>query len=482
MTEAKLKPGGWKHAAGRLLLKSRCISSLWWSASVHVQTRGAHPFCPIPHDFDHICTLAQNKPESLPRKGSFDVAESECWPCDDLWMIEESQRIAAIKDDSQRHRELKRWYGLLSRIQRSWVLLTSLVRGISRHEKDDKLLVQLIPATATMANVVAAETSRWHRSLVDSDLLDVVDRLSKLCRQRRLSPDELIGPPGTRAISPWLAAQIAHRIGQEIDTNFHRHAAEKHHDWILEPGRGNVESIVRDFVANLWCACMGGEAIPRPLLDKVAEFRGAYPESIIEEVNQRIEEAKRWIEFIESGANPSVGSSDREIALGWQRDEYRALVQLLEAMQPLCEQPEAAEQDETASIRHAPEVAMVRERLVGKVLAIVGGDRRERDCDRIREAFGLSECRWKSVRESSPSLEKLGWVLAEPKPTIVLIHTGFLRHAHVDFKDVCRAEGIECQLIPAHQGFGVNPIAKLLVEAWRRIEGRPPRPDELSTT
>lgn len=467
MTEIKLKPGGWKHAAGRLLLKSRCISSLWLSASVHFGTQGGRAFNPVPHDFDDVRKIASTKPESLPRTGASDVAEQECWPCDDLWMIEESKRIATIEDAARRRRELRRWYGLLSRVQRSWVQLISLVRGISRHDKDHKLLVTLIPATATMARIVVGGLSHWPRSLADSDLLDVFERLRKLCRQQSLSADELLDPLGKRSVSPWLAAGIARRVEQEVDTEFHRLAAAKHHEWLFEPGRGNVSSYLRDFLANLWCACMGGDEVPRPLLDKVAELRGAYPPSLIEEVNQRVKDAQWWVEFISNGANPSVSDSDRKVALGWYRSELKALSQLLEAMQPLSEQPEPAEQDETAPARHAPEVSFVREKLRGKVLAILGGDKRERDRLRIEGAFGLSECRWETVRESSPSLDKLGWVLAEPKPAIVLIHTGFLRHAQIDFDEVCRAQGVEYQRIPTNQGFGVNPIAKLLADKWR---------------
>ncbi len=467
MTETMLKPGGWKHAAGRLLLKSRCISSLWLSASVHFGTQGGRAFNPVPHDFDDVRKFASTKPESLPRSGAFDVAEQECWPCDDLWMVEESKRIAAIKAAEHRDLELRSWYDFLSRIQQTWVLLTSLVRGISRHEKDGKLLVTLIPATATMARIVEEGLSHWPRSIADSDLLDVFERLRKLCRQRSLSADELLDPRGKRSVSPWLASGIARRVEQEVDTEFHRLAAAKHHEWLLERGRGNESSYLRGFLANLWCACMGSDEVPRPLLDKVAELRGAYPPSLIEEVNQRVKDAQWWVEFVSNGANPSVSGADRAIALGWHREELRALLQLLEAMQPLCEQPEPAEEDETAPARHAPEVAIVREKLRGKVLAILGGDRRERDRDRIKEAFDLAECRWKSVRESSPSLDKLGWVLAEPKPAIVLVHTGFLSHAQIAFVDVCRAQGVEYQRVPTSQGFGVNPIAKLLADKWR---------------
>lgn len=127
----------------------------------------------------------------------------------------------------------------------------------------------------------------------------------------------------------------------------------------------------------------------------------------------------------------------------------------------------AGERDEAAFSERVQRVASW---LTGKRAVLVGGEEYPHQAERIKDAFGLDELAWVSLREHASSAP-LEHEIADPKTALVIVLVRLAGHAHVhDAREFARTHDVPAVLLKA----GYNPeqiAAAVLEQASDRLSG-----------
>jgi hypothetical protein len=117
--------------------------------------------------------------------------------------------------------------------------------------------------------------------------------------------------------------------------------------------------------------------------------------------------------------------------------------------------------EEPADRTPSPSVAEVRKLLAGKVLLLIGGERRPQHQELLRRSFGLAEVIWPDAAHHM-SVETFGPAVARPEVALVLLAIRWSSHAFGDVKHMCDAHGKPLVRLPG--GYNVNQVASQILE------------------
>lgn len=118
------------------------------------------------------------------------------------------------------------------------------------------------------------------------------------------------------------------------------------------------------------------------------------------------------------------------------------------------------------------DVRRVRELLRGRVVVLIGGERRPETCARLERTFELRRLDWVSTREHE-SISALEPFVARPDTALVLLAIRWSSHSHEEVADLCARYGKPFARLPG--GYGANQIAyQVLQQASDALRGLPP--------
>lgn len=116
-----------------------------------------------------------------------------------------------------------------------------------------------------------------------------------------------------------------------------------------------------------------------------------------------------------------------------------------------------------------PDVRAVANRLRGKSLVLIGGDRREGTHQTLKAAFGLKDLLWIETREHQ-SIEGFEPYVARPDVAVVLLAIRWSSHSYGDVKGFCDRHGKPLVRLPG--GYGLNQIAaQIMRQCSERLPG-----------
>lgn len=132
-------------------------------------------------------------------------------------------------------------------------------------------------------------------------------------------------------------------------------------------------------------------------------------------------------------------------------------------------EPSPGESDAGNGKRYSPEATEVGQLLRGRKVLLVGGIPDPVVRERIESAFELGELQWEGAKEHSSSA-KFQPLVAAPDVSVVCLIIKLIGHGHVDdIKEYCRQA--DRPLVLLHKGFGVNQIARcILDQAGQRLK------------
>lgn len=117
------------------------------------------------------------------------------------------------------------------------------------------------------------------------------------------------------------------------------------------------------------------------------------------------------------------------------------------------------------------EVQQARELLAGRIVVLIGGERRVDVEQRLCRELGLAELRWRSTRphrSTSPLVEQI----TRPEVDLVIVAVRWSDHAFGDLRDVALSAGKPFVQLPA--GYGTNQVAHhVLAQASERLRKIP---------
>ncbi len=106
----------------------------------------------------------------------------------------------------------------------------------------------------------------------------------------------------------------------------------------------------------------------------------------------------------------------------------------------------------------------VRACFSGKTLALIGGDRRDQQASRIREAFDLARTIWIETRDSDASSRRFESALRSGEIDIVVLMLGLVRHQHArDVRALCKK--LKIPVVTAWRTPSPGPLADAIVRA-----------------
>lgn len=114
-------------------------------------------------------------------------------------------------------------------------------------------------------------------------------------------------------------------------------------------------------------------------------------------------------------------------------------------------------------------VAAVRQRLQGKVLAVVGGVCRPHAAERLKREFNLQELRWLNASKA----DRVDYFQPDLRgAAAVVLITRLMGHKHTRIHDLCQPLGIPCVQTRYSVGYSVNQIAEvILAQASEQLPG-----------
>jgi hypothetical protein len=163
-----------------------------------------------------------------------------------------------------------------------------------------------------------------------------------------------------------------------------------------------------------------------------------------------------------------IPPSSREIrdALLPVIDELPEEIELLENVQLVLREidhflatrtPAATEVDR----ERTAEVLNVRDRLRGKAVLLIGGERRPHAQRALQEAFGLKELRWLEPGEHE-SFENFEPHVAQPDVPVVLLAIRWVSHSHSNVQQFCTK--YEKPLVKLPAGYSPNQVAHQIMQ------------------
>ncbi len=117
------------------------------------------------------------------------------------------------------------------------------------------------------------------------------------------------------------------------------------------------------------------------------------------------------------------------------------------------------------------EVCRARELLRGRVVLLIGGERRRETEERLKRIFDLADLRWITTREHQSTAD-FEPAIARPETALVLLAIRWASHSFEDVADFCARYGKAFVRLP--RGYGANQIAReVLRQASRSLETLP---------
>lgn len=123
--------------------------------------------------------------------------------------------------------------------------------------------------------------------------------------------------------------------------------------------------------------------------------------------------------------------------------------------------------DASASGSDGAEVATVANWLRGRVVVLLGGDRRAHAAESLQRAFGLTALEWISTREHE-SITSFEAPIARPEVAVVLLAIRWASHAFGEVLRFCESHGKILVRLPS--GYNPNQVAlQILEQAGERL-------------
>lgn len=130
---------------------------------------------------------------------------------------------------------------------------------------------------------------------------------------------------------------------------------------------------------------------------------------------------------------------------------------------------EAATPAAPTSPTPSPEVLAARKLLSGKVVVLVGGERRVDEEQRLVRDLGMAELRWRSTRPHR-SIDPLIEQITHPDVDLVIVAVRWSDHAFGELRRVAEAARKPFVQLPA--GYGSNQVAHhVLAQASAKLTG-----------
>lgn len=120
---------------------------------------------------------------------------------------------------------------------------------------------------------------------------------------------------------------------------------------------------------------------------------------------------------------------------------------------------------------HEPtaEVMQVADLLRGKIVVLIGGDRRREAQESLRKAFELDTLIWLQTKEHQ-SVETFEPLIARPEVALVLLAIRFASHGFGDAKQFCETHGKPLVRLPG--GYSPNQVAaQILMQCSEQLRG-----------
>lgn len=118
------------------------------------------------------------------------------------------------------------------------------------------------------------------------------------------------------------------------------------------------------------------------------------------------------------------------------------------------------------------EVSRARALLRGRVVVLIGGERRRETAARLERIFELAELRWINTREHQSTSDFVP-AIARPETALVMLAVRWASHSFEDAADACARYGKAFVRLP--RGYGANQIAReVLRQASRALAALPP--------
>jgi len=174
------------------------------------------------------------------------------------------------------------------------------------------------------------------------------------------------------------------------------------------------------------------------------------------------------VQTVDSMVKDGIPPSSREIrdALLPVIDELPEETELLENVQLVLREidhflatrtPAATEVDREPTT----EVLKVRDRLRGKAVLLIGGERRPHAQRALQEAFGLKELRWLEPGEHE-SFEVFEPYVAQPDVPVILLAIRWVSHSHSNVQQFCTK--YEKPLVKLPAGYSPNQVAHQIMQ------------------
>jgi hypothetical protein len=123
----------------------------------------------------------------------------------------------------------------------------------------------------------------------------------------------------------------------------------------------------------------------------------------------------------------------------------------------------------TAAAPATPE-EQVAALLKGRVMVVIGGDRRPDHQERLRETFGLREVLWPDTREQKPDVAALESCVARTDVAVVVLMIRWIRHALGEVATLC--ERHDKPLVRLTAGYNPAQVAVAILEqTGKRLSG-----------
>lgn len=131
----------------------------------------------------------------------------------------------------------------------------------------------------------------------------------------------------------------------------------------------------------------------------------------------------------------------------------------------------ATRKDATAAAAPATPEERVAALLKGRVMVVIGGDRRPEHQQRLREAFGLSEVLWPDTREQNPDVTALESCVSRADVAVVVLMIRWIRHALGEVATLC--ERHDKPLVRLTAGYNPAQVAVAILEQTGKRLGGP---------
>lgn len=131
--------------------------------------------------------------------------------------------------------------------------------------------------------------------------------------------------------------------------------------------------------------------------------------------------------------------------------EFELVLREIDRYMATCPPPETS-----AVVRPTPEVALVANRLRGRSLVLIGGDKRPGAYQALKEAFGLCELIWIETR-SHESISGFESYVARPDVAAVLLAIRWSSHSYGEVRSFCEIHNKPLVRLPG--GYNPNQVA-----------------------